>query len=210
MGILTPMRMAIGVKLIQFMPCSKNQFAMHQNRPYNPNEEQPGYLVRYPDAHGSFENAYESWSPKDVFEAAYLPLEGDGTKITEAVVNDFMGEPHWDRISEKTTLVKVMPKTGFEQYEVSSCVDPANYDHKIGTECATRRIRDRMWGYLGFVLQWARYGLCGRDLSRDQADHIADWNECGPTQGCDEVQCRGSMPPGVVIDEAAGSSIPQQ
>jgi hypothetical protein len=49
-----------------------------------------------------------------------------------------------------------------------------------------------------------------RGLSRDQADHIADRNECGPTQGCDEVQCRGSMPPGVVIDEAAGSSIPQQ
>ena len=53
-------------------------------------------------------------------------------------------------------------------------------------------------------------GLPDGYLSRDQADHIADRNECGPTQGCDEVQCRGSMPPGVVIDEAADSSIPQQ
>lgn len=35
----------------------------------------PGYAVKYPDG-------YESWSPKDVFEAAYRKTEGDGQALT--------------------------------------------------------------------------------------------------------------------------------
>lgn len=35
----------------------------------------PGYAVQYPDG-------YTSWSPADVFEAAYRVTEGDGQRIT--------------------------------------------------------------------------------------------------------------------------------
>jgi hypothetical protein len=33
-------------------------------------ETRPGYLVVYPNPEGD----YKSWSPKDVFEAAYRPI----------------------------------------------------------------------------------------------------------------------------------------
>ena len=59
----------------------------------------------------------------------------------------------------KTTIVKAETVTGFRQYEVSSCVDPANYDHALGVSIATERIKDRIWPMLGFVLQWATKGL---------------------------------------------------
>ena len=117
-----------------------------------------GYAVKYSDS-------YTSWSPKDVFEKAYFPMgqlpngtENDN-KITQEMVDLFTGTPTVTNISDKSTLVKVTPLTGFEQYEVSSCVDPANYDPIIGEGVATRKIKDRIWGHLGFVLQWAKYGL---------------------------------------------------
>jgi len=137
-------QMYIGVKMVLAYPQEK--------------DGQPGYGVVYADG-------YTSWSPKEVFEKSYFPMGQlpDGTenlnKVTEEMVDAFMGTPESSQISERTTLVKVTPKTGFEQFEVSSCVDPANYDHEIGVKCATKRIKDRIWGHLGFVLQWAKYGL---------------------------------------------------
>lgn len=113
----------------------------------------PGYAVKYSDG-------YISWSPKDVFEAAYLPLaEGEKNKITQADVDAFVGTVTDSQLDEKTTIVTAETRTGFRQYEVSSCVDPANYDHALGVSIATERIKDRIWPMLGFVLQWAVKGL---------------------------------------------------
>jgi hypothetical protein len=113
----------------------------------------PGYDVKYGDG-------YISWSPKDVFEAAYLPLAaGPNNKISQADVDAFVGTIENSQLDEKTTIVMAETITGFRQYEVSSCVDPANYDHALGVSIATERIKDRIWPMLGFVLQWAVKGL---------------------------------------------------
>jgi len=159
------MRTFIGVKVIQAMPMSEDEFASYKGKPIPnaPPANRPGYLVRYPDG-------YESWSPKDVFDAAYLPLS-DPTRINPHEVERFI-------------------RTGM-RFDNGSRICEAGCDE---VECRGSMPCEPV----------------SRDLDRDQADHIADRNECGPTRGCDEVQCRGSMPPGVVIDEAAGSSIPQQ
>ena len=130
----------IGVKLVQAEPCAKDG---HE-----------GYRVVYQDG-------YESWSPKNVFEAAYLCLGDDPTKISRDAVMEFIGNDVRSETLEggKTTLVRVRTLSGFEQIETSSCVDPSNYDEKIGTECCMKRIEDTIWKCLGFVLQWARCGL---------------------------------------------------
>ena len=127
----------IGVKMIMAEPMNK--------------EGKPGYRVVYPDG-------YASWSPKKAFEAAYLPLEHP-TKITEGVVNAFLGSIEASQVDEKTTFVKANTLTGFRQYATSSCVDPENYDHELGKQIATGRVKDTLWLCLGFVLQWGRYGL---------------------------------------------------
>lgn len=134
------MKNYVGVKLVQAIPCTQIG--------------REGYRVIYPDG-------YESWSPKDVFEAAYLCIGDDPTRITREAVIDFIGTDCTaeDMDDGKTTLCKVNTKTGFVLYEASSCVDPANYDTNEGISCGMKRIEDEIWKHLGFVLQWARNGL---------------------------------------------------
>lgn len=131
----------IGVKVIFAWPEEKNG--------------NPGYHVRYPDG-------YESWSPAGEFEKAYFPIgDSDTNTVTENMVNRFIGWNCQSRNLEdnKTTLVMVKAISGFVMYETSSCVDPSNYSEQLGTEICMKRIRDKMWAFLGFVFQWGKFGL---------------------------------------------------
>ena len=110
-----------------------------------------GYEVEYPDG-------YKSFSPKDVFEKAYYQIL-DPTKISEGDVLGFMKQGYSLRLGEKTTVVLDTTITGFDTIGTSACVNPNNYDHAIGESIARRDIKDKIWGHLGFVLQWAINGL---------------------------------------------------
>lgn len=115
---------------------------------------QPGYTVQYADG-------YESWSPKEVFENAYYPLDsssGEG-KITPEMVDAFIASIEIATMGVKTTVVKATLVNGFVLVESSSCVDPANYNEALGASICMKRIKDQVWYLLGFVLQWARSGL---------------------------------------------------
>ena len=103
---------------------------------------------------------YESWSPKDVFEAAYLPISRPDRLMVDDI-NDFINasDIHVEKRGEKSTLVEIEFPTGWKDYEVSSCVDPANYDEELGKQYALANIASRLWKSLGFVLQWADHGL---------------------------------------------------
>lgn len=65
------MKQYIGSKIVQAEPMSRNRYYEHKGLPI-PSEEgwdREGYKVRY-------EGGYESWSPKEVFEAAYRRTDG--------------------------------------------------------------------------------------------------------------------------------------
>lgn len=110
-----------------------------------------GYEVEYPDG-------YKSFSPKDVFEKACYQIL-DPTKISEGDVLGFMKQGYSLKLGEKTTVVLDTTITGFDTIGTSACVNPNNYDHAIGEGIARRDIKDKIWGHLGFVLQWAINGL---------------------------------------------------
>jgi hypothetical protein len=121
------------------------------------NKGKPGYAVRYPDG-------YTSWSPKDIFEAAYLPMgDGNDNTVTPEMVDLFTGKEYYGESlpDGKTTLTSCKTISGFMQYETSSCVDPKNYDAILGSELGLKKIKDTLWKCLGFVVQWGRYGLKG-------------------------------------------------
>ncbi len=128
----------IGVKIVEAWPEERNGYE--------------GYGVRY-------EDGYTSWSPKAVFEKAYFPMGDDSSKITEDMVDAFLGNVSAVQLDDKTTMAKSETLTGFVQYEVSSCVDPINYDYETGKNIAIKRIKETLWECLGFVLQWGRFGL---------------------------------------------------
>lgn len=110
-----------------------------------------GYEVEYPDG-------YKSFSPKDVFEKAYYMILSPN-KIQEGDVLNFIKEGYSLRLGEKTTVVCDTTLTGFDTVGIAACVNPSTYDHNMGCGVARRDIKDKIWGHLGFVLQWAINGL---------------------------------------------------
>ena len=153
--ILQDERYYIGVKLIkarQAYRINGNEIVYDLNRARNPNDViEEGYEVIYSDN-------YKSFSPKDAFENAYYQIL-DPTQISEGDVLGFMKEGYSLRLGEKTTVVMDTTITGFDTIGTSACVNPNNYDHAIGEGIARRDIKDKIWGHLGFVLQWAINGL---------------------------------------------------
>lgn len=115
---------------------------------------QPGYAVKYADG-------YISWSPREAFEAAYLPMGLDKSRVSEETVERFLdrGRLRAMELDDKTVLARADTLTGFTQYETSACVDPKNFDFQIGKDICIGRIKETLWKCLGFVVQWGNSGL---------------------------------------------------
>ena len=119
---------------------------------------QDGYKVIYQDG-------YESWSPKDVFEAAYLPLtvnaklRTDAPSISQEMVDDFIRGTEIITMGDKTTVVRAVLRNGFEIVESSACVSAENYDEALGAQICMKHIKDKVWMLLGFLLQTAVHGI---------------------------------------------------
>lgn len=125
-----------------------------------------GYKVRYPDG-------YESFSPKAVFEKAYLPLEEnkklktDAPSISQKMVDDFISHYETKTLGNKTTVVRAVLVNGFEIVESSSCVSEENYDEGLGYEICVKKIKEKVWYLLGFLLQTAVHGIDWRAVAVD-------------------------------------------
>lgn len=135
----------IGCKCVEAEPCKAwKEMGAHK-------AGENGYKVTYPDG-------YVSWSPKEVFEKAYMQV-GDNNTITQELVDKFIKDVHVETVDNKTTVVVVKLINGFKMVEGSACVDSANYDEKIGAEICLGRIKNKIWELLGFMLQTALNGI---------------------------------------------------
>lgn len=145
----------IGVKMIKARKAWRvngNDIIYNLNHKINDNDfVDEGYEVEYSDG-------YKSFSPKDVFEKAYYMILSPN-KIQEGDVLNFIKEGYSLRLGEKTTVVCDTTLTGFDTVGIAACVNPSTYNHDIGCGVARRDIKDKIWGHLGFVLQWAINGL---------------------------------------------------
>ena len=140
----------LGVKLVEAEREDRYHFKDHRLLA-------EGYKVVYPDG-------YESWSPKNVFEKAYLKVQDNptlpsGVSVGQKMVDDFIKEVHVSTLGEKTTLVRCILVNGFEIVEASACVDKVNYNEEIGAEICLGKIKDKIWMLLGFLLQTGVGGI---------------------------------------------------
>lgn len=148
----------IGTKLIKAEPATKAEFSYRKGYEIEEGDEfRHGYMVQY-------EDGYVSWSPKEVFEKAYLKVEDNpklpsGVSIGPQMVEDFIKEKHVSTIGDKTTLVRVVLVNDFEIIESSACVDKANYEEAMGAEICMKKVKDKIWMLLGFLLQTAYKGV---------------------------------------------------
>lgn len=150
----------IGTKMIQAKPMTLGDYNSYRGWkiPENENPDTKGYLVKYPDG-------YESWSPKVIFEKAYLPmtvnerLRTDKPSIGQQMVDDFIVSTEVQTMGEKCTVVRAVLRNGFEIVESSACVSKENYDETLGAEICMKKIKDKVWFLLGFLLQTAVNGI---------------------------------------------------
>ena len=137
----------ISVKMVKAEPCKAwKDFKGHMTG-------DEGYKIYYPDG-------YVSWCPKDIFEAQYLELEKEDT-ISQSDVDNFISKVEAIKMGDKTTVVQATFKNGFSMVSGSSCVEPKNFDMEIGKQCCMEKIKDHVWGFLGFLLQSAKNGFKG-------------------------------------------------
>ena len=57
------------------------------------------------------------------------------------------------KLGEKTTVVAVTLPCGFVIVTSSSCIDPKNYSHSLGTSLCLKRAADRLWELEGYRVQ---------------------------------------------------------
>lgn len=128
--------------------------------------ETEGYEVTYPDG-------YKSWYPKEVADAAYFPIDDEnGQMIKPTDIERFIAAEDAEKLGTKTTIVSIRTLTGFESHGLSSCVDPSRYDINIGKKFAKEKAVDAIWGGLGFVLQWAKFGLKQKPVIAKYPAHV--------------------------------------
>ena len=147
---------AIGIKMVELTPMNSiaaEELGYKTNNTRDYLKAISGYEVTYPDG-------YKSWCPKHVVDAAYFILDDkEGNKITDKDLDNFIVKGTSIKLGEKTAVVLDTTITGFDTIGTSACVDSNNYNQEIGDEIAREEIRNKMWRHLGFILQWAKYGI---------------------------------------------------
>lgn len=155
------MKTYIGTKIVEAAPAIRmggKVYDANELIPRSMELVEEGYKVRYQDG-------YESFSPKDVFERFYLELTVNPelrTKkpsISQKMVDDFIVAKEVSTIGDKVTVVRATLRNGFELVEGSACVSPENYDEKLGAKICMEKIEEKVWFLLGFLLQTGVNGL---------------------------------------------------
>ena len=152
------MKQYIGTKMIQAEPATRGECYKGPKMLSAEAAAQDGYRVRYSDS-------YESWSPKEVFEKAYLPLDvnpnlkTDAPSISQQMVDDFIASHETMTLGGKCTVVRAVLRNGFAIVESSECVSAENYDEKMGEEICMEHIKNKVWMLLGFLLATAVGGV---------------------------------------------------
>ena len=158
---------AIGIKMVDLQPMTAKE-AFDKGYGMKPNQDpnSDGYEVTYPDG-------YKSWSPKEVADAAYFPIDDEnGQMIKPTDIERFIAAEDAEKLGTKTTIVSIRTITGFESHGLSSCVDPSRYDVNIGKKFAKEKAVDAIWAGLGFVLQWAKFGLKQKPVTSKYPAHV--------------------------------------
>lgn len=158
---------AIGIKMVDLQPMTaKEAFDKGYGMKSTQDPDSDGYEVTYPDG-------YKSWSPKEVADAAYFAIDDEnGQMIKSTDIERFIAAEDAEKLGTKTTIVSIRTLTGFESHGLSSCVDPSRYDINIGKKFAKEKAVDAIWAGLGFVLQWAKFGLKQKPVTSKYPAHI--------------------------------------
>lgn len=157
---------AIGIKMVDLQPMTAREANDKGHKIGEHSFETEGYEVTYPDG-------YKSWSPKEVADAAYFPIKDEnGDTIKPQDIDNLIVDCYSVKVGTKNTNTTVVTRTGFEVHGQSGCVKAENFDLAIGEQYAKPKALDQLWFAMGFVLQWAKYGLKQKPVISKYPAHI--------------------------------------
>lgn len=91
-----------------------------------------------------------------VFEKVASPISVTAEQVQEIMNHSTVTV---QTLHGKCTVVTCKLPNSFVIVESSACVDPANYDEKMGTEICINRIKDKVWELEGYRLQANLYEM---------------------------------------------------
>ena len=151
------MQKFIGVKFVEAKPMTRGKYNEYRGWKLPEDEKaiDSGCLVRYA-------SGYESWCPIGEFMKSNMPFT-DGNSVTQKDVDKFIGSYSVNNLQvggvNKTTMATAILINGFIIHETSTCIDPKNYDEVVGAGICKKKIQDKVWGYLDFLLQCSMNGF---------------------------------------------------
>lgn len=81
----------------------------------------------------------------------------EGEKVTKEYIEGRIAKVAYAKIDATVTVCSVTLDNGFSVRGESACVDPANFDEKIGKSLAYKQAFDKLWPLFGFRLAEARH-----------------------------------------------------
>jgi len=123
------------------------------------NEE--GYAIL--DENNISRSIVPRWVPTEEFEGLKLDINMDlktmSPSVSEEMVKNFIVAYDISTSHDKITIVVATLANGFTIVESSACVSPKNYSEKLGAEICKKKIENKVWSYLGFLLQTGVTGV---------------------------------------------------
>lgn len=147
----------IGVKLVTAVLISAEEARNGYNAIFDADDtysdDTLGYITLFPN--GSY-----YWRSKERFCKHYFKLSDyNADKLTPEDIDNFIAYVDNSKVGTKTTNTTITCITGFEVNGQASCVKAEDFNIDLGAKIALPKAKDAIWAGLGFVLQWAKYGL---------------------------------------------------
>ena len=118
--------------------------------------------------------------------------------ITQEYIDDIISDSDIDvyTVFDKCTIVACRLPNGFVIVESSACVDPKNYDEKLGFDICMNKIKDKVWELEGYILQETLNAedcdCCCGDCDCEDCDYYEEdkeFDECLDTDlDCDDCE----------------------
>ena len=119
-----------------------------------------------------------------VISAAALVATLPERKLTKEFLESEIDKVEYNRFGETNTHCTITTKSGFTFTGESACVDPNNFDQKIGEKFAYEQAFEKMWMPYGFwlhkaMLEFSNLNVCNAQCECDNDESLSgmvkDW-----------------------------------
>lgn len=77
--------------------------------------------------------------------------------LAERYIKSRIRRTHYSKLGVKTSVCTITLDNGFEVIGTSSCINPADYDAKMGAESSYENAFEKLWELFGFVQHEIEY-----------------------------------------------------